>query len=245
MAWVDFMEAYDMVPHTWIIIALKLIGAAPNVIVLLKSTMIDWKTKLISGDINLGEVNINRGIFQGDCLSPLLFVKTLIPLTLVLRQMKQGYSFQKAKSKLNHLLFMDDLKLYGSNQKEVDSLVRTVKIVTKDISMKLRIDKCGVLAMKRGKEVKFSGIELGNSEKISQIGEEGYKYLRILGKGDICQEEMKENIRKECFKRLRATLKSKLNVKHVFQAMDTWLVPTVRYSAGIIEWTKEEVKEMD
>ena len=110
------MEAYDMVPHTWIIIALKLIGAAPNVIVLLKSTMIDWKTKLISGDINLGEVNINRGIFQGDCLSPLLFVKTLIPLTLVLRQMKQGYSFQKVKSKLNHLLFMDDLKLYGSNQ---------------------------------------------------------------------------------------------------------------------------------
>ena len=67
--------------------------------------------------------------------------------------MKQGYSFQKDKNKLNHFLFMDDLKLYGSNQNEIDSLVRTVKIVTKVISMKFGIDKCGVLATNRGKEV--------------------------------------------------------------------------------------------
>ena len=30
--------------------------------------MIDWKTEIISGDINLGEVNVSRGIFQGDSL---------------------------------------------------------------------------------------------------------------------------------------------------------------------------------
>ena len=64
--------------------------------------------------------------------------------------MKQGYSFQKIKSKLNHLLIMDDLKLYWSNQNEIDSLVKTVEIVTKDIRIKFDIDKCGVLAMKRG-----------------------------------------------------------------------------------------------
>ena len=66
-----------------------------------------------------------------------------------------------------------------------------------------------------------------------------------MEKGDICQEEMKENIRKEYFKRLRATLKSKLNAKHVFQAINTWVVTSARCSAGINEWTKEQVKEMD
>ena len=40
MAWVCFRKAYDMIPHTWIIKALKLIGAAPNAIALLRSTMI-------------------------------------------------------------------------------------------------------------------------------------------------------------------------------------------------------------
>ena len=59
MAWINFRKAYDMVPHAWIIKALKLIGAAPNVIALLKSTMTGWKTELISGDINLSKVNIS------------------------------------------------------------------------------------------------------------------------------------------------------------------------------------------
>ena len=129
--------------------------------------------------------------------------------------MQQGYSFQKGRSKLDHLLFMDDLKLYGSNQNEIDSLVRTVKIVTKVISMKFGIDKCGVLATNRGKEVECNGIELEGGEEIGQIGEEGYNFLGILEKDDIYQEEMEEKIRKEYFKRLRATLKSKLNAKHV------------------------------
>ena len=56
---------------------------------------------------------------------------------------------------------------------------------------------------------------------------------------------MERNIRKKYFKRLRATLKSKLNAKHVFQAINTWIVPTVRYGAGITELMKEEVNEMD
>ena len=181
-------------------------------------------------------MNINRGIFHGDALSPLLFVISLIPLTLVLRRMKKRSSFQKGKSKLNHLLFMDDLKLCGSNQNEIDSLVRTVEIVIKNIGMTFVIDMCGVLAMNRGKEVECNGIELENGEEIGQIGK-GYKFLGILEKGD--------NIRKEYFKRLRATLKSKLNAKHVFQVINTWLVPTVRYSVGIVEWTKEEATEID
>ena len=58
-----------------------------------------------------------------------------------------------------------------------------------------------------GKEVECNAIELENGEKIGQVGEEGYKYLGILEKGDIGQEEMKENIKKEYFKRLRAILK--------------------------------------
>ena len=72
-----------MVPYAWIIKDLKLIDhLLPNVIALLKSTMVDLKTKLISGDINLGEVNVNRGIFQGESSSPLLFIISVIPLTL-------------------------------------------------------------------------------------------------------------------------------------------------------------------
>ena len=54
--------------------------------------------------------------------------------------MKQEYSFQNGKINLNHLLFMDDLKLYGSNQNEVDSYVGIAEIITTDIRMKFGIN---------------------------------------------------------------------------------------------------------
>ena len=61
-----------------------------------------------------------RGIFQGDSLSPLLFALSMIPLSLVLRKVNACYEWEKKEYKLNHLLFMDDLKLFGKNEEQID-----------------------------------------------------------------------------------------------------------------------------
>ena len=37
--------------------------------------------------------------------------------------------------KINHLLFIDDLKLYGKNDRETESLLHTVRVFSKDIGM--------------------------------------------------------------------------------------------------------------
>ena len=41
----------------------------------------------------------------------------------------------KRKGDLNHLLFMDDLKLNGSNDSEIDGLLKVLKMVPGDIGM--------------------------------------------------------------------------------------------------------------
>ena len=81
---VDFRKPYDMVPHSWMIKSLELVGAAKNIVNLEKGIMKNWKTNLICSNTDLGAVKINRGIFQGDLLLPLLFVVSFLPLTLVL-----------------------------------------------------------------------------------------------------------------------------------------------------------------
>ena len=77
--------------------------------------MKQWNTELISVNQRLGNVRIRRGIFQGDSLSPLLFVLAVIPLTLMLKKTKIFYLSKRRSEKINHLLFMDDLKPFAKN----------------------------------------------------------------------------------------------------------------------------------
>ena len=95
-----------------------------------------WRVELTCANQQLGEVNIKRGIFQDDTLSPLLFVVAMIPLTHLLRKIKSGYEFTKGKEKISHLLYMDDLKLYAKNEKKLDSHVQTVRVLSNDLAIR-------------------------------------------------------------------------------------------------------------
>ena len=130
---------------------LNLFGVASNVERLLKKSMEQWKTELTAYGKCLGSIAIKSGIFHGDSLSPLLFILCMIPLTMILRKAKAGYEFKGRQQKVNHLLYMDDLKLYAKDESQVSSLVDTVYAFSTDIKMEFGLKKCGVLVLKRGK----------------------------------------------------------------------------------------------
>ena len=84
MTWIDYKKAFDMVPHSWCIECLYMLGIADNMKQLLMTSMKNWKTELTSfGDV-FAELTMRRGIHLGDSVSLLLFVMPLIPLTSAL-----------------------------------------------------------------------------------------------------------------------------------------------------------------
>ena len=60
-----------------------------------------------------------------------------------------GYAFGSGGNLIRHLLFMDDLKLYGKSERDLESLVEMVKVYMADIGMEFGIEKCAVLAIKK------------------------------------------------------------------------------------------------
>ena len=115
------------------------------------------------------EVDINRGIFQGDSLSPLLFVLCMVPVSFVLRRSNAGYVWGERESKIKHLLLMDDLKLFGKSYEQVDSLVQTVHTFSTAIAIEFGIKKCGMLFLKRGKIAKMEGIVIPDGQVMEEI----------------------------------------------------------------------------
>ena len=159
---------------------MEMVGVAGNVVTISRNSMVNWKTVLTSRGNDLGEVNIKRGIFQGDSLSPLLFVIIMLPRTLILCKMSAGYKMCKEMKVINHLLFMDDLKLYAASKDQLDFVIQSVRIFSQDIRMSFGLDKCAVLEMKRGKKQHSSGLELPNAASMREVEDAGYKYLGIL-----------------------------------------------------------------
>ena len=98
MTWIDYKKAYDFVPHSWIKECIEMFGIAENVRKFLEKNMEQWKLSLTSNWEDLGDVKVRRGIFQGDSLSPLLFVLSMIPMSLVLRKVKAGFHWERRNS---------------------------------------------------------------------------------------------------------------------------------------------------
>ena len=88
----------------------------------IQAAMQKWNTMLTVNGQVLEEVHIRRGIFQGDSLSPLLFVITMRPLPVILRKIGLGYQTSKMAAKISHLLYMDDFKLYSKTEAALESL---------------------------------------------------------------------------------------------------------------------------
>ncbi|XP_066950850.1 uncharacterized protein [Macrobrachium rosenbergii] len=166
-------------------------------------------------------------------------------MTRVLQTIDAGYQHKKGGNRINHLMFMNDIKMYGKSVKETDTLIQTVRIVSGDIRMEFGIEKCALVNIQKGKMTKAEGIRILEGNSIKHIDETRYKYLGIIEGEDIKRQDMKDMIRKEYMQRLKVTPKSKLNVGNMTKAINTWAVPIIRYSAGVMEWTKAELHSID
>jgi hypothetical protein len=96
-------------------------------------------------------IQIQRGIFQGDSLSPLLLCIALISLTNELNRADCGYQVHGTERKISHLLYMDDLKLLGRNENDLESEIKIVHTISKDINMNFVLEKCARICLKRGR----------------------------------------------------------------------------------------------
>ena len=120
-----------------------------------------WKVELTAGGRSLAETKIQGGIFQGDALSPLLFIIAMMPLNPILRKCTAGYKLSRSQEKISHLMFMDDIKLFVKNEEEeLETLIHAVRIYSQDIGMEFGLEKCAMLVMKSGKRHMTDGMEL-------------------------------------------------------------------------------------
>ena len=64
-----------------------------------------------------------------------------MPLNHILKKCTGGYKLTKSQEKINHLMYMNEIKQFTKNEKELETLIQAVRIYSEDIGMELGIGK--------------------------------------------------------------------------------------------------------
>ena len=255
MAWIDYRKAYDSVPHSWIIQCMELYKIHPVIKKIMAAHIQMWQTTITlnhdKGKTIIPDVRVKKGIFQGDSLSPLLFCLAIDPLSKLLKQCKGAYNLSKGRKldpaqNINHLLFMDDLKLYAGSDHDLGQLLGVVKTFSNDIKMEFGLDKCAKCTLRAGKKVKAENIQVEQGIEIRDLEEqEKYKYLGIEENESIEHAQMREKIGKEYLQRVRKICKTQLTNKNKITAINQLAIPALTYSFSIIDWPQKNINYLD
>ena len=166
---------------------------------------------------------------------------SLNPLSWELQETTYGYQLDE-QTKINHLFYVDDLKLYGTSDNQLTVLINMLKNVLDDIKMEFGLDKCAKASFKKSKKVSAEGIPLNDNQVIQYLEQaETYKYLGMEEGEGVQHHKMKVKIRKEYKRRNKLVLKSELNARNKIAAINTLAVPVIFYSYGITDWKLDEI----
>ena len=62
---------------------------------------------------------------------------------------------------------------------------------------------------------------------------------------DFKDESVKDRLSKEYVRRVKKVIMSKLNGGNMVRVINSWAVSLLRYSGGVVRWTKVEVMNLD
>ena len=139
-------------------------------------------------------------------------------------------------------MYMGDIKLLAKNEKELETLIHTVRIYNQNIGMEFGIEKCVMLVIKSGKRHTTDGRELPNQDKIERSEKttptKTWESWRLTP-SNRCKWKIKSKIKKEYLRRTRKLHETKLSSRNLVKWINTWSVPLVRYSGHFPKWNKD------
>ncbi|MXP61693.1 hypothetical protein [Pantoea sp. Taur] len=104
----------------------------------------------------------------------------------------------------------------------------------------MRYNSCKMGEISNGADV-----EQFNYEIIKQLSEsDSYKYL---GFGQLLKfkKSNKDNFKDEFKRRIRKLLKTYLSAGNLIKAINTWAIPVLTYTFGVLKWSNTELEELN
>jgi hypothetical protein len=247
VAWLDIAKAFDSLDHRWILHWLHQYKVDRKIIRLLERLMGQWESILVIGGSEFSTpIRITRGIFQGDSLSPLLFLIGMNPISTALAKRPEG--IKVGAKNLNHLLYVDDYKIYSKSLSELDSLVEAISVISARAGLKLNEVKCQLAVVLKGKLVSPQREEAETATidfKIADPKLQPAKYLGLVGAAIQIDRLNKKRTITETFARVKKVMRLNAPTQLIISALNSYAFGFAKYTLGVVDWGKTGLSDLD
>ena len=169
-------------------------------------------------------------------------------MSFLLKKLK-GYQIGpsgKRDTNINHLFFVDDLKLIAVNLNLLKQQLDLVTQFSSDIGMIFGESKCAFLAIDKGKVVESHEAIVINRVAIKPLKDgDSYKYLGQDENIGYVGPLNKARVTAEYKKRVRKIWSSELSAYNKHIAHNVFALPVLTPTFGIICWTIQEIENLD
>ncbi len=229
---VDFSKAFDRVPHDILFLKLLRLGINGKFYKILRSMYSNSVSK-IKNDDNSNCFKIERGVHQGNVLSPLLFKLFLADLPDILRSV-EGDPVKIGSKTLSSLLFADDLVILSRSSKGLQKYLDKLNEYCNNNRILVNIDKTKSITFnKRGRIIDIFKYRIGEYT-IENVNK--YKYLGLMiqanGKFREATLDLKARSLKATYS-LRSIIPNECSIETQIKLYNSMIKPILLYGSEI------------
>jgi len=191
IVFLDIANAFPSIPIETILGILKRHNASNNSLEIINQLYLNCDTTICLKDINVGPLQVKKGVRQGCPLSMLLFN---IAINQALLAVDPTQNTNTPAQAFQILAYADDLAIMGTNINELQSYVNKATRAIEWCGMKVKPTKCAQLTMnppiKHGWTLNnqpFANVIINDHPIPIVEGEQKFKYLGILRGKNIHQ----------------------------------------------------------
>ena len=234
---IDSEKAFDTLEFNFLIKTLHKFNFGPSFIHWIRILYKDVSSAVINNGFATGHFPLERGVRQGDPLSPYLFIIAVEILALRIREDNniQGFKIRQEILKLSS--FADDMTCFLKDNSSYNALFETLESFGECSGLKVNHEKTEIFA-------------LGNST----LQDEDFPKHNICGNIKILGVYFGYDVKQRDALNFRQTLKDTkksvnmwnwrgLSLLGKIQIVKTFAVPKIMYRASVIPISKELIKE--
>jgi hypothetical protein len=199
----DLEDAFGSVSHDLISHSLSRFKFPPQIKSYIENLYSRLEGNVVTPDWEASKFRFHKGVFQGDPLSPIIFLSVFNPILEKLHQNESfGYSINGTKYITTP--FADDLNLITTNKRTHQRLLNEISSWTSSMSLKLKPVKCKSLSIVSGKSTPII-FKLGDNE-VNSIKDDPHKFLGSYLSFSCKQEEVFDHVKNHICTRLEREL---------------------------------------